>query len=207
MRTFAGREDPGVGYRPIVKNDKLTHGPMDHEAWRSQHGSGRRGGTEEEVVHRGNIANMNIRSGIAVVGLVSWCWAASVGLAQYTERLCIGEFQTESQAAAQLDRFRKSFPTMVHWQARATATKRQILRASGLDPLPTRTDLHPLVCDRRSHAGYIVESIAWEAFPGFLVYGTLYRPDPPVQVRSPAILCPHGHHREPNGGGRFHPFT
>src|SRR5207253_2663748 len=47
--------------------------------------------------------------------------------------------------------------------------------------------------------GYTVESVAFEARPGFFVYGSLYRP---IEKREahPAVLYPHGHYSGPDGG-------
>jgi hypothetical protein len=60
-----------------------------------------------------------------------------------------------------------------------------------------------VVHKKRSYDGYSVETAAFEARPGFFVYGSLYRPagkDGP----HPGILCPHGHARGPEGG-RYRP--
>jgi len=86
------------------------------------------------------------------------------------------------------------------WEARAASIRRGILRAAGLDPLPARCPLNPIVHSRREHNGYSVESVAFEGLPGFFVTGSLYRP---LDEKRPAagMLCPHGHFPT----GRFTP--
>ncbi len=69
-------------------------------------------------------------------------------------------------------------------------------------PLPDKTPLNPLVHSRREHDGYSVENVALETMPGFFCTGNLYRPlkgalkKGPLtkeSLKSPAVLCPHGH--------------
>lgn len=113
--------------------------------------------------------------------------------------LCQGEYQTEQQAVEQLARIAATYSTCDEWQARAAKIRQQILSGAKLDPLPPRTPLNALIRNRRSYDGYTVESVAFEARPGFFVYGNLYRPRDRAGLR-PAVLYPHGHYRGPDGG-------
>ncbi len=113
--------------------------------------------------------------------------------------LCRGHWQTEEQARAQLARLAGAVKTVDQWKERARQIRSQILRGSGLDPMPGRTPLNAHRLNRRQYNGYCVESVWFEAIPGFLVYGTLYRPDD-GPARQAGILCPHGHARGPRGG-------
>lgn len=84
------------------------------------------------------------------------------------------------------------------WTPRQERVRRQLLVALGLDPLPTRTPLNPVVHSRRDQGDYTVENVYFESVPGFFVTGNLYRPKG-AAGRHPAVLCPHGHWKD----GRF----
>jgi hypothetical protein len=113
--------------------------------------------------------------------------------------LCRGNYHTEAEAVLQLKRMSSTHSSLKDWKKRASAIRRQILVGSKLDPMPERTQLNPIVTNKRSYDGYTVENAAFEARPGFFVYGNLYRPLG-QKGKSPGILCPHGHARGPSGG-------
>ena len=117
--------------------------------------------------------------------------------------LCRGHYHSESDAIRQLARMASTYATTDEWQARAAAVRQQISRGAKLDPLPERTPLNALVHNTRTYDGYTVASAAFEARPGFFVYGNLYRPENSPDL-APGILCPHGHAHGPNGG-RYRP--
>lgn len=113
--------------------------------------------------------------------------------------LCQGNYHSEAEAVEQLKRISATYSDLSGWKERAAKIRNQILTGAGLNPLPERTPLKAIVHKRREHNGYSVESAAFEARPGFYVYGSLYRPLN-SEGNSPGILCPHGHARGPNGG-------
>lgn len=115
-----------------------------------------------------------------------------------------GNFLTEEQARQELTSFAESCSNLAEWQARASRIRAGILRGAELSPLPAKCPLNPIIYSKRKYQGYTVENVAFESLPGFFVTGNLYRPQ---QAKKPcaAILCPHGHFTEPNGGGRFRP--
>jgi dienelactone hydrolase len=113
--------------------------------------------------------------------------------------LCRGHYQSETEAVTQLARIADTYTSLEQWQARAARVRQQILVGAQLDPLPDRTPLNAIVHRLRTHDGYTVESAAFEARPGFFVYGNLYRPTGKPGPR-PAILCPHGHSGGRTGG-------
>lgn len=117
--------------------------------------------------------------------------------------LCQGNYHSEADAVAQLKRMASTYSNLEQWQDRATAIREQILTGAKLMPLPARTPLNAIIHKKRDYRGYTVESAAFEARPGFYVYGNLYRPlgkEGPF----PAILCPHGH-ATGRAGGRLRP--
>ncbi|MDG2383892.1 MAG: acyl-CoA thioester hydrolase/BAAT C-terminal domain-containing protein [Pirellulaceae bacterium] len=113
--------------------------------------------------------------------------------------LCQGHHHSEAEAVEQLRRMAATYSTADEWQQRADRVRSQILSGAKLDPAPARTPLNPIVRNKRSYDGYSVESVAFEALPGFFVYGSLYQP---LHGKQPyaGILCPHGHARGPAGG-------
>jgi hypothetical protein len=115
-----------------------------------------------------------------------------------------GNFHSEKAAKDELLMFSQSYSNMDEWKMRAERLREGILRGAELYPLPEKCDLKPIIHSKRKYNGYIVENVAFESLPGFFVTGNLYRPtegDKPYA----GILCPHGHFKEPNGGGRFRP--
>lgn len=89
-----------------------------------------------------------------------------------------------------------TFPeyTLESWEQKAIRLRVAILTSSGLFPLPEKTPLNAKVFDRVQHDDYSVEKVSYEAWPGYLVTGNLYRPvgDGPF----PAVYSPHGHWEE-----------
>lgn len=112
--------------------------------------------------------------------------------------LCQGNYQTEAEAVEQLRRMAATYSSLDEWKARAAKVRNQILVGAQLDPLPERTALNPVIHSKRTYNGYSVESAAFEARPGFFVYGNLYRPIGKAGPH-PGILCPHGHYQGPEG--------
>lgn len=78
------------------------------------------------------------------------------------------------------------------WAKRAERVRRQILVAEGLWPMPSRTELNPVVYGRIDRGDYTVEKAYFESAPGFFVTGNLYRPKGKTG-KVPGVLCPHGH--------------
>ncbi len=113
--------------------------------------------------------------------------------------LCRGNYHSEADAVKQLKRMAETYSNLDEWKARKQKVKEQILKGAKLFPLPKKTPLKPIIRNKREYDGYSVESAAIEAFPGYYVYGNLYRP---LGKKGPhaGILCPHGHARGPRGG-------
>jgi hypothetical protein len=78
------------------------------------------------------------------------------------------------------------------WEGREDELRRQLHEMLGLDPLPERTDLQPVITGKVDHEEFTVENIHFQSSPGLYVTGNLYIPKtgkPPY----PAVLQPTGH--------------
>jgi len=116
--------------------------------------------------------------------------------------------RSEEAGKAQLDRFRAAHPDLTAWERVAAQVRRGILAGAGLEALPQRSPLNPIVHSRRARDGYTVENVAIETFPGFFATGNVYRPRD-MSGPCPAVLCPHGHITDSAGklAGRIDPET
>ncbi|MGA2035036.1 MAG: acetylxylan esterase [Thermoguttaceae bacterium] len=85
------------------------------------------------------------------------------------------------------------------WQERAKQLRRQLLVATGLWPMPSKTPPNAVVHGAVERDVYTVAKVFLQSFPGHFVTGNLYRPKG-RQGRLPAVLCPHGHWPD----GRFY---
>jgi dienelactone hydrolase len=84
------------------------------------------------------------------------------------------------------------YKTRAEWEQRKAHLRKQILFASGLDPMPTRTPLHAQVFDRVESQNCTIEKVLLETLPGVYLGGNLYRPKN-SPGKHPAVLNPHGH--------------
>ncbi len=90
-------------------------------------------------------------------------------------------------------------PSPEAWKERAERVRRQLLVATGLWPMPTKTPLNAKIYGRIDRDGYTVEKVTLESYPGFFVTGNLYRPKG-RSGKLPGVLNPHGHF----SNGRFY---
>lgn len=138
----------------------------------------------------------------ALVMVVTTVGPASA--AQEEPELCVGDYQSEQEAKAQLARFAQTYSNLSQWQERARTIRENILRGVELWPLPERCSLKPIIHSKRVYDGYSVENVAIESLPGVFVTGSLYRPTK-AGGPYPAVLCPHGHWSSADDYGRFRP--
>lgn len=78
------------------------------------------------------------------------------------------------------------------WEARKAVLRRQILVSAGLWPLLPRGPVPVHRFGRIAKGPYVVEKLALETLPGFLVGANLYMPAK-LQRSAPAVLVAHGH--------------
>jgi dienelactone hydrolase len=97
-----------------------------------------------------------------------------------------------AETAALAERCLADVPALEGWTARRAEYRRQLFEMLGLDPLPARTDLKPVVTGRVEHPEFTVENLQFQSRPGLYVTANLYLPKKaPGPV--PAILYVCGH--------------
>jgi hypothetical protein len=82
------------------------------------------------------------------------------------------------------------------WKSKRGEYRRQLLEMLGLDPLPEKTDLKPVITGKIEHDEFVVEKLHFQSRPGLYVTGNLYLPkkiDPAKPL--PTILYVCGHSR------------
>lgn len=89
--------------------------------------------------------------------------------------------------------------TLEDWTSRRDELRRQLREMLGLDPLPERTPLQPVVTGTIERDDFRVEKLYFQSRPGLYVTANLYLP-PKVDSPAPAILyvCGHGKVKEGN---------
>lgn len=83
------------------------------------------------------------------------------------------------------------------WTSRRDEYRRQLREMLGLDPLPERTPLQPVVTGKIEHDEFTIEKLHFQSRPGLYVTGNLYVPRG-LNAPAPAILyvCGHGKVKE-----------
>ncbi|MDB5248928.1 MAG: acetyl xylan esterase [Segetibacter sp.] len=102
----------------------------------------------------------------------------------------------EEDGKRNLDSFATTFHDKASWEKRATLIRQNILKGLQLKPLPAKTDLKPILRNKKVMNGYTVENVAFESKPGFWVTGNLYKPLN-TKGKLAGILCPTGHSQKP----------
>jgi hypothetical protein len=95
----------------------------------------------------------------------------------------------------------RPFAQLADWRRYARWLRTNARVSLGLLPNPPGSPLKGRVFGRWEGDGFSCEKVHFEALPGLLVTGNLYRPaGRPGRRGRPAILCPHGHWAD----GRLH---
>lgn len=81
------------------------------------------------------------------------------------------------------------------WEVRKEWVRRQILVATGLWPMPSKTPLNPVLHGKIDQGEYTIEKVYFESAPGFFATGNLYRPKNP-KGKVPAVMFAHGHRQD-----------
>lgn len=95
---------------------------------------------------------------------------------------------------AELERPLASIQRAQDWEKQRPELRRQLHEMLGLDPLPERTELKPVITGTLKREGYSVEKLHFQSRPGLYVTANFYIPDSAKETPVPAILyvCGHG---------------
>ena len=86
-------------------------------------------------------------------------------------------FRLETQRLAdRTDAILSGFKTVAEWEAQKPELRRQLFEMLGLDPLPPKEDLKPVVTGKTEHEEFTVERLHFQSSPGLFVTGNLYLP-------------------------------
>ena len=83
------------------------------------------------------------------------------------------------------------------WESKRSEYRRQLAEMLGLDPMPEKTPLKPVVTGTIEHDEFTVENLHFQSMPGLYVTGNLYVPKG-LETPAPAVLyvCGHGRVKE-----------
>lgn len=74
------------------------------------------------------------------------------------------------------DDFLAGIKTVDQWEAEKPKLRKQLFEMLGLDPLPAKGDLKPVITGQVEHEDFIVEKLHFQSSPGLYVTGNFYRP-------------------------------
>ncbi|MFT5124172.1 MAG: hypothetical protein ACI9QL_004453 [Candidatus Omnitrophota bacterium] len=106
-------------------------------------------------------------------------------------------FAAETQMLA--ERCLAEIETKEDWDAEVDTYRQQLQYMLGLDPMPERTPLQPVITGSHEREGIVVENLHFQSSPGLYVTGNLYRPKT-VTDKLPGILYVCGHGRAVKDG-------
>jgi dienelactone hydrolase len=117
------------------------------------------------------------------------------------ERWAIGTSQTDraldeyfrAETAKLQEKCLADIKTLDDWKSKRKVYRKQLFEMVGLDPLPEKTDLKPVITGKVEHDEFTVEKIHYQSRPGLYVTGNLYIPKG-LEKPAPTILyvCGHG---------------
>jgi dienelactone hydrolase len=98
-----------------------------------------------------------------------------------------------AETAKLRDRCLTDVKSLEDWQAKQKVYRKQLFEMLGLDPLPEKTDLKPVVTGGIEHERFTVENLHFQSRPGLYVTANLYVPKG-LEKPAPTILyvCGHG---------------
>ena len=108
----------------------------------------------------------------------------------------------EQQVTAIEGQLEREVQTKEDWLAKKDEYRRQLAEMLGLDPMPPRTDLKPVITGKFETDDVIVENLYFQASPGLYVTGNFYRPKKGIDLMKglPTILYVCGHANKSKDG-------
>lgn len=138
--------------------------------------------------------NLLLSSLALLFASIAWGQSPDVSLISGDQRIA-DYFRIETQKLT--DRTFADIERLEDWTSKKAEYRRQMLEMLGLDPMPEKTPLHPVITGSLESSGVTVERLHFQSMPGLYVTANLYRPSE-QQGPLPAILYVCGH-----GGERF----
>jgi hypothetical protein len=126
-----------------------------------------------------------------------WLAPAAEPEARRGDRMLAEYFRLETRKLA--DACLADVKTLADWTSHRETYRQQLLEMLGLDPLPERTALKPVVTGRVEREGFVAEKLHFQSRPGLYVTGNLYLPKK-IAGRLPTILYVCGHGRVAKDG-------
>ncbi|MFK8111119.1 MAG: alpha/beta hydrolase family protein [Rubripirellula sp.] len=137
------------------------------------------------------------------VQLVVLFFLMATGVHGQTPETALGDQLVHDYFAGQTkvltDRTFKDIQTLDDWVERRGEYRRQLLEMLGLDPMPEKTDLKPVVTGTHQNGEIVVERLQFQSMPGLYVTANLYRPKEQDEAL-PVILYVCGHGRVKKNG-------
>ena len=110
--------------------------------------------------------------------------------------LCVGKYWSEDEANLKMKEFAAQWNNLETWNKRADRIRSGIIEGMKLEQMPKIVgNFNSIIRNKKLMAGYTVENIAIESFPGFYITGNLYKPIN-LKDKNPAVLCTHGHTKD-----------
>ncbi|MCE9631257.1 MAG: prolyl oligopeptidase family serine peptidase [Planctomycetia bacterium] len=125
-----------------------------------------------------------------IISAGSWLGAAEPAVESPGDAPLAEYFRRETGALR--DACLDGIETLGDWESHRGEYRRQLLEMLGLDPLPAKTPLEPIVTGTVAHDEFTVENLHFQSRPGLYVTGNLYLPKGQSKP-APAILYVCGH--------------
>ncbi|MDB4665438.1 prolyl oligopeptidase family serine peptidase [Verrucomicrobia bacterium] len=138
---------------------------------------------------------------ISLCWLGFWVWPFTIAFAADSsiDRELSAYFEKEVGQLEARTRGIMDASTPGDWKGQQPELRRQLAEMLGLDPMPGRTPMLPVVSKRMDKGDYVVENLHFQSLPGLYVTGNLYLPRDVVEPL-PAILYVSGHAHAKEGG-------